>query len=242
MKTTKKVVPSRGNGAKSPHAGPRAAVQRATASAHAAQSSLSEGLNRATHDKILAGAVIAVSRQGTKKLAMGDICDVAGVSRGTLYRYFATKDEVLHAMGEYISLSFENGVVEIAAQHTDPVDILRAVLEFHFSQTRKSDRVLEIEPTYVMGFLRDHFPRHVAAMKTALAAVFEYVEREAGVPVDEDLIAQLLIRIELSTLLVPGDPVWNKVPEMLSALLQSFVELARAGQARSARATRRAST
>ena len=159
-------------------------------------------------------------------------------SRGTLYRYFATKEDVLHAMGDYVSSTFEEGVIEVARQHTDPVDILRAVLDFHFTQTRQSARVLEIEPMYVIGFLRDHFSRHTSALKTALSGVFEYLEQQAAVPIDRDLIAQALIRVELSTLLVPADATWNRMPEFLPALLRTLVEStavnARPGKARHA--------
>lgn len=241
MKTTKRTrIPRQQAG----HAARSTRIERSQAAvplrAHSA--SLSEGLNQATRKKILTGAMLAVSRQGTKKLAMGDICNAAGVSRGTLYRYFATKDDVLHAMGDFVSTTFEEGVVEVARRHADPVDILRAVLEFHFSQTRQSARVLEIEPLYVMGFLRDHFARHIAALKTALAPVFAYIEREAGMPVDEDLIAQVLIRMELSTLLVPADPLWNQMPEVLPAMLQSMVDTTRGTRARPAAAAIRPRT
>lgn len=217
----------------------RAERSRSSQPAHI-DNSQSEGTNRATRGKILAGAVIAVSRQGVKKLAMGDICEAAGVSRGTLYRYFSTKDDVLEAMSEYVSLTFEEGVVEVARRATEPLAILRAVLEFHFLQARQSDRMLEVEPLYALQFLRSHFPRHIAAMKKALAPVFEYVESEAGAPVNQDLIAQILIRMELSTLLVPPDPLWDRTPELLSEMLQSFIDLTK-GQKQPARSARRAS-
>ena len=47
--------------------------------------------------RILSGALDAIASRGVKRLSMSDIIDASGVSRGTLYRYFSNKDEVLGA-------------------------------------------------------------------------------------------------------------------------------------------------
>ena len=50
-------------------------------------------------EKILDGTMKLLSRQGTRKLSVSDICAASGVARGTFYRYFSTKEEVLDALG-----------------------------------------------------------------------------------------------------------------------------------------------
>ena len=48
--------------------------------------------NNETVNRILDGALRALARRGLRKLSMSDICEEAGISRGTLYRYFKSKD------------------------------------------------------------------------------------------------------------------------------------------------------
>jgi AcrR family transcriptional regulator len=51
-----------------------------------------------TRERILDGAVQAVALHGLSKLGMSDVSRSAGVARGTVYRYFASRDELLNAL------------------------------------------------------------------------------------------------------------------------------------------------
>ena len=165
--------------------------------------------------KILQGALAAIARRGVRKLSMSDISEAAAVSRGTLYRHFATKEEVLDAVSEHVSLSFERGVVDAALAQSDPLEALRAVLRLHFSLSTEQQmvNVVEVDPEFVIGFLRDHFPRHVTAARTALAPVFDHMEALSGLQLDRELLAEAIIRVELSTVLVPASSEWNAIPD-----------------------------
>ena len=55
--------------------------------------------------KILSGALDAIAERGVRRLSMSDIIEASGVSRGTLYRYFSSKDDVLAAVAEFTSAS-----------------------------------------------------------------------------------------------------------------------------------------
>ena len=59
--------------------------------------------------KILDGTMKALSRQGTHKLSVSDICEASEVARGTFYRYFNTKEEVLALLARH----FEEGVAQL---------------------------------------------------------------------------------------------------------------------------------
>jgi DNA-binding phage protein len=50
--------------------------------------------------RILSGALDAIASRGARRLSMSDIIEASGVSRGTLYRYFSNKEEVLSAVAE----------------------------------------------------------------------------------------------------------------------------------------------
>lgn len=160
--------------------------------------------------KILNGALRALGERGAKRLSMSEIGQVAGVSRGTLYRYFATKDDVLAAVTEYVSLAFENGVRDVAAGIDDPRERLGAVLDFHdaFSATQEADSTLLVEPQFVANFFRSHFARHCTALREALDPTFDYFDQGRDRPVDRDGVIEFLVRAQVSRVLVPGDAHW----------------------------------
>ena len=178
--------------------------------------------------KILQGALAGIARRGVRKLSMSDISEAAAVSRGTLYRHFSTKEEVLDAVSEHVSLSFEQGVVEAALAQSDPLEALRAVLKLHFSLSTEQQmvNVVEVDPEFVIGFLRDHFFRHVAAATTALKPVFNHIEALTGLELDRALLAEAIIRVELSTVLVPASPEWNAIPDSFPDALGALLAAA----------------
>ncbi|WP_084439088.1 TetR/AcrR family transcriptional regulator [Sphingobium sp. TCM1] len=160
--------------------------------------------------RILKGALQALGERGANRLSMSDICHVSGVSRGTLYRYFATKEDVLAAVSDYISLTFENGIRDVARDIADPVERLNAVLRYHndYSTLQESDKTLLVEPAFVVEFFRSHFVRHRAAMRDALDPVFDHFEAKRRSPIDRDGIVEMMIRLQVSRLILPTDPLW----------------------------------
>src|SRR3546814_8051875 len=63
--------------------------------------------------KILDGALRAISEMGARRLSMRDISDASGVSRGTLYRYFSSREEVLAAVSEFVCVRSEEHTSEL---------------------------------------------------------------------------------------------------------------------------------
>ena len=100
--------------------------------------------------KILDGTLRAISSIGARRLSMSDISDSSGVSRGTLYRYFSSKEDVLAAVSEYICSNFERGIVETAECIDDPIERFRAVMRFYgrFTVERSPERIFEVEPAF----------------------------------------------------------------------------------------------
>lgn len=186
----------------------------------------------ASVQKILDGALRAVATVGARRLSMSDISDASGVSRGTLYRYFASKDDVLAAVSEYICRSFEDGIAEAASSAEDPIERFRAVMRFYarFTIERAPERIFEVEPIFHLEFLRSHFGRHTAAVAEALGPSLDYIEAVIGVPIDHETFAGTLVRLQLSTLIVPASPTWveqwNRTPDTLLAWLRELASIA----------------
>src|SRR5579862_1381394 len=64
----------------------------------------------ATRERILEGALLAMGRVGLRRLTMSDVSERAGLSRGTVYRYFPTKEDLLGVMAEYERDRFADGL------------------------------------------------------------------------------------------------------------------------------------
>lgn len=176
------------------------------------------GADGSSISKIMNGTLLALGQRGLRKLTMNDISEAACVSRGTLYRYFPTKEHALEALAEHVSLQFEEGVVRVARACSTPDDVLAAVMRFHFQVTeeQKATRLIEVEPRFVMEFLRSHHDRHVAALTEALRIVYDDIEARTGQVLDRTLCSALLVRLQTSTMIVPGREGWLKMPELLA--------------------------
>src|SRR5271156_6162445 len=175
-------------------------------------------------ERILDGAIAILSRRGAAQLSMSAVCEAAGVSRATLYRYFARKEDLLEAVGEHVSRNFVEGINKAVAESRTPVERLRLVLEFFIRYTAqvKSDRMLEIEPSFVLKFLQSHFAQHVAVFNEALTPVYDDIESHLGIRINRLLVSEVLVRAEQSTVVVPAGRSWEALPEALARMLEQL--------------------
>jgi hypothetical protein len=125
-----------------------------------------------------------------------------------------------------VSRNFVQGINNAVAQSRTPTERLRLVLEFFIRYTAqvKSDRMLEIEPTFVLKFLQSHFPQHLAVFNDALAPVYDDIEAHLGIPVNRSLVSEVLLRAEQSTVVVPAGGSWEALPAALSRMLEKLYQ------------------
>ncbi len=179
--------------------------------------------------KILEGTLRGIASRGVRRLSMSDIIDASGVSRGTLYRHFSTKEEVMTAVAEFVCTNFETGVREVAERHDDPIERFRAVMRFfaRFTVERSPERMLEVEPTFYLDFFHSHFARHKAAVEGALGRTFDHLEGLWGAPIDREGVCEALVRMQLSSLIVPTDArwteLWENAPDRIQYWINQFV-------------------
>src|SRR6202048_2604097 len=166
------------------------------------QTSTIEG-DTSTRQRILAATAEVLSRNGKRKLSLSDVASQAGVSRPTLYRWFASKEELLSAFSRYERQTFESGLSRATAGHkgADKLDAaLRFIVEYQHSYS--GVRMVDIEPEVVIAQLAWIIPVMRArllklmpgpngAVKAATAirvAVSHYIVRSDD---DDQCLAQL---------------------------------------------------
>lgn len=101
--------------------------------------------------RILNATAEVLARSGQTKLSLSEVALQAGVSRPTLYRWFASKTELLDAFGVYEREMFDTGISRATAglRGTDKLD---AALQFivAYQQTYSGVRLIDVEPEVVV--------------------------------------------------------------------------------------------
>ncbi|WP_197382588.1 TetR/AcrR family transcriptional regulator [Mycolicibacterium mengxianglii] len=145
-----------------------------------------------SRQRILRATAEVLARSGRSKLSLSEVAAQAGVSRPTLYRWFASKGELLDAFGTFERDMFEEGVSRATAGLRGN-DRLDAALRFivAYQQSYSGVRVVDIEPevaiaqlSRVMPLMRARLerllPRANGGVKAATAirvAVAHYIVR-----------------------------------------------------------------
>jgi AcrR family transcriptional regulator len=107
-----------------------------------------------TRHRILVATAEVLGRSGQTKLSLSEVALQAGVSRPTLYRWFASKGELLDAFGEFEREMFDGGISRATSglRGTEKLDAaLRFIVEYQ--QSYSGVRLVDIEPEVVIGQL-----------------------------------------------------------------------------------------
>src|SRR5690606_14408076 len=156
-----------------------------------------------TRHRILEATAEVLSRAGKRKLSLSEVALQAGVSRPTLYRWFASKEDLLDAFGAYERQLFDTGISKATAglRGNEKLDAaLRFIVEYQHSYS--GVRLVDIEPEVVIAQLSQVIPVMRArlqrllpgangAAKAATAirvAVSHYIVRSDD---DDQFLAQL---------------------------------------------------
>jgi AcrR family transcriptional regulator len=101
-----------------------------------------------------------LARSGQSKLSLSEVALQAGVSRPTLYRWFASKGELLDAFGHYEREMFDYGIGNATAglRGNEKLD---AALRFivAYQQSYSGVRLVDIEPEVVIAQLATIIPQ-----------------------------------------------------------------------------------
>jgi TetR/AcrR family transcriptional regulator, repressor for uid operon len=149
-----------------------------------------QSADSSSRERILAATAEVLGRNGRTKLSMSDVALDAGVSRPTLYRWFASKKDLLDAFAVWERQSFERTVAEATADLPDreKLDaVLRIIVEYQ--QSYPGLRMLDVEPAHVIKRLEQILPlmrerlerlipgSDVAAATTVRVAISHYLVR-----------------------------------------------------------------
>jgi AcrR family transcriptional regulator len=160
-----------------------------------------------TRERILAATSEVLARNGMTKLSFSEVALQAGVSRPTLYRWFASKEELLDAFGLWERQRYDAGVAKATAG-LHGAEKLDAALRFivEYQQSFSGVRMVDIEPGHVIGQLSQVLP-----------VMREQLERLLPGP-DGAVAAAAAIRVAVSHYLVRSDDAEQFLAQLRYAL------------------------
>jgi AcrR family transcriptional regulator len=177
-------------------------------------------LGERTRERILEGALRAIARHGLAKLGMNDVSASAGVSRGTLYRYFPSREELLENLAAFETRRFQQRVgdaVASAVGSESRMEVAIGHVARYVAEQPAIRRILETEPAFVLGYLREHFSDLRARSQQLLAPLLRRTEPVRSGAVTADQLVDWLTRVMISAVLFP-DPDPDEMARGLTAV------------------------
>jgi hypothetical protein len=92
-----------------------------------------------------------------------------------------------------------------------------------YSRERSPEPMLELEPSFYLAFFRSHFDRHKAAIRAAMELTFDHVDSRLGISLNRNGVAEAVVRMQLSTLMVPVDQEWVDLWEIAPARIAHWI-------------------
>jgi len=183
-----------------------------------------------TRRRIIASAMRCVAEVGYSRATIREIARAAGMTSGSLYHYFANKSELLTATVREIDEIARPRLRAAAAQASDVVDRLEAVLDEADLLLRDHphlaafDRAMRAEST---AHLRSGRPRYpgLKALRDIITDVVEDAQAQGALPPGTEPGAAVNAIYALARGL--SEQAANLAPEAYAAALGSAKELVR---------------
>ena len=174
-----------------------------------------------TEERILIAALGLIGRQGVQRLGMAQIADAAGVARGTLYRYFPSRDHVLAAAADYDEVRFSSGLDAVLDSVQDPEARIGVFVAyaFDFIRNHPARGLFESEPGFVLSYLLDHLPALRGELIGRLGDALDTVPAVRAGELDREQLADVIVRLFASSWIIPESDETSLV-HSLSRMLQ----------------------
>ena len=139
---------------------------------------------------------------------MSDIATEAGVSSGTLYRYFKDKQDILQALGNYFLARLSDLLQHAVENSSAPRDRLHAVIDIFLRYWQENPQTVQLgqmEPGFVIGYINNVMPQLKALLHNALEPVLlrESPAVRLGLATTDEIV-DLVVRVAFSNHFLPA--------------------------------------
>lgn len=184
-----------------------------------------KGRAETTVAAILAATEQIVLREGSERISVLDVCELAKVSRGTFYRYFGSQDELLDAFARHKRSSFQQAMADAVTPYAEPTARFHALVRYldNYAAHGQARLLLGAAPEYTLRLFGRLFNESLVRIEELMRPVFDTWDRRLGIRTDRELVCELMIRCVLSELVVPIKRPQDGVERIVS-FLYSIVE------------------
>jgi AcrR family transcriptional regulator len=157
---------------------------------------------------ILDAALVEFERHGFRRVALDDVARRAGVSRMTIYRRFASRDELVSAVIDRENAALMDdiaGELKSAGPRSNYyVEAFTSAI-MRFRRHLVLDRMITDEPALALALAHQHYAAATQRIADALHAIFPdgFSERVGDQAVND--LAETILRYALMALLLPGE-------------------------------------
>lgn len=161
-----------------------------------------------TPDRIADAALVLVARRGLRKLSMTDIGEAANVSRGTLYRYFASQKEVLAALEERLLQTLQEKIEDAITARPATTERAKVVLDALIAYRESFPALGELaqtQPVLMLDFFTRRFDALLELLTTHLQPALNQTHAVNTGAMTEEQLAEVLLRLAMTAdLVAPG--------------------------------------
>ena len=180
-----------------------------------------------TEEAVLRAATARIRAVGVRRTTIEDVARDAGVSRGTVYRYFPGKDDLVTAVFSRASGAFVTDSVAILERHDTLVD--RVIANATFARAFVTKQAFlgldETEPEAVSVLLTRDLPRLMVPWIELWVPYVEAAQSAGEVRPDLDprRTAEWVLRVLVSVVTTPAVTVDLDDPDALADFLRDHL-------------------
>lgn len=160
-----------------------------------------------TVTEILEATFRVLKLHGSKKLSVRTVCNEAGISRGTFYRYYESKEDLMASATLFLRDVMDENVARAVSSFSNPADIFHAFMAFTLnnSETTVSSQLFATEPEFVIKYFNENMDHFISRVLRVLDPVFDSWDKKLGTNINRKIISELFVRFALSATVVPTD-------------------------------------
>ncbi len=154
-------------------------------------------------ERLMDAAIACLQRYGLEKTGMGDIAAVAGVTKPTIYNYFASRDELINSALTRAGLALGERLIEHAQRFATPADQVVEAILFCLREIPNEPGLAVTTRNQTDG-LGARVALRPASIAIAHSVLEELFRGHPDLLEDVDEVAEILIRWMLSLLALDG--------------------------------------
>ncbi|MFE2281907.1 TetR/AcrR family transcriptional regulator [Streptomyces sp. NPDC059454] len=178
--------------------------------------------------RLLDAAYEQFCRMGVKRSTMTDVARLAGVSRITVYRRFATKDQLVEqVVRREFRRYFDRFIEDIRTAETiaDRV-VLGCVSSLRtIRHNRLIGGLMDAEPDAIVPSMTSDGGRTLGVVRQFVASRLCQEQRAGNIAghVEVDLVAEMMVRVSASLLVIPSHVIDLDDDEQVRAVARQFL-------------------